>query len=65
MTMTLSKYWRVNLLVLLSGVFVLLPQYAQSASCSTAEKFVWSYYKDLHDKNIDSILAKWEIPPKI
>ena len=64
MTTTLSKYWRVNLLVLLSGVFVLLPQYAQSASCSTAESFVEAYYNDLDRNDVASARAKWARPSR-
>ena len=62
--MTLSKYWRVHLLVLLSGFFVLLPQYAQSANCRSAESFVRSYYGDLERNDVDSAYAKWVRPKK-
>jgi len=64
MTMTLSQTWRVYLLVLFSGLFVLLPQYALSASCDTARSFVRSYYDDLERNDVGAARAKWIKPPK-
>jgi len=61
---TIFQYWRVNLLVLLGGVFVLLPQYTHSASCNTAESFVRAYYGDLERNDVDSVRAKWARPHK-
>ena len=64
MTMTLSQTWRVYLLVLFSGLFVLLPQYALSANCDTARSFVRSYYDDLERNDVGAARAKWLNPPR-
>jgi hypothetical protein len=59
MMITLCQYWRVYFLAILSCVLVLLPHYAQSASCSSAESFIYSYYEDLENNDVKSAGNKW------
>lgn len=58
MTIVLYQHWRVYLSLLLSSVLLLLPYYAQAASCNSAEGFVESYYQDLHHNRVSSARAK-------